>query len=144
MKKYTLTIVVAVVVAAAAFYGGMQYGKSSFSLQNLSAAARQQLLQSFRGSGAAGQGQFQGQGQRVQAGQNGGLLTGDVVSKDNQSITIKTRDGSTHIVFYGSGTSVIKPFPASIGDVAVSSSVMVAGTTNSDGSITAESIQLRN
>lgn len=126
-KKFLPTIIAVVVVGGFAFYGGMQYGKSSLSGAPASDTA------SFRGARG-------GQGQR---GQNGGFLSGSVLSKDNQSITVKTQDGNTHIVFYASSTSVMKPSPAPMSDIAAGTSVTIAGTPNSDGSITAQSIQIR-
>lgn len=137
MKKHIVTVVVALVVGIAAFVGGMQYGKGSAALtpqafQNMSPQERQQFFQSS-GGGRSGQ----------RGGGNGGLLSGDVVAKDSESITVKTRDGSSRVVFYASSTSVTKPSPASMDDVAVGGAVTVTGSQNSDGSFTAQSIQVR-
>lgn len=137
---------VAVVVGGGAFYGGMKYAQSQSqrgrlsqadfqSLQNLSPEQRQQRLQELGISG----GGFRG-GQR---NGGGGFTTGEILSKDDKSITIKMRDGGSKIVFYSDSTEVGKFVNGSAGDLEVGKSVSVNGTANSDGSITAQSIQLR-
>lgn len=73
----------------------------------------------------------------------GGLLTGTVASKSATSITIDTRDGSSHIVLISPDTSVSKSVAGSLDDVATGSTIIVSGTTNSDGSVSANLIQLR-
>jgi len=73
----------------------------------------------------------------------GGILSGTVAKQDEGSITLNTRDGSSHIVLITPATTVQKSVEGSLTDVAVGSTVMVTGSTNSDGSISASSIQLR-
>ncbi len=116
-------IVVVLVVAGGAFYGGMTYGKTQ------AAAARMAL----RGTGA-GAGRFA-------AGAN--FITGDVTAKDAQSITLKDRTGSSRIILYSPSVEVSKFAAGSIDDVAVGTTIMVNGKTNTDGSITAQTIQIR-
>ncbi len=74
---------------------------------------------------------------------NGGFLSGTVAAKDSESITLDTRDGSSHVVLVTPMTSVLKSVSGSMSDVSVGSTVIVSGTTNSDGSISANLIQLR-
>lgn len=80
-----------------------------------------------RGAGAAG----------------AGFLTGTVAAQDSTSITLNTRDGSSHVVLITPSTSVSKTVTGSMSDVSVGSNVMIIGTTNSDGSTSATMIQLR-
>jgi hypothetical protein len=72
-----------------------------------------------------------------------GLLSGTVASKDSGSITLNTRDGSSHVVLITPDTTVSKSVSGSQSDVTVGSTIIVTGTTNSDGSVSASSIQLR-
>ena len=74
---------------------------------------------------------------------SGGLLTGTVASKDSGSITLDTRDGSSHVVLITPDTTVQKTVAGALTDVAVGATVLVTGTTNSDGSVSAASIELR-
>ncbi|MBI4159947.1 sigma-70 family RNA polymerase sigma factor [Candidatus Wolfebacteria bacterium] len=117
MKKTLLSILaVAVVVGGGAFYGGMKYSG------NKTASDREQQIQQFGGSGT---------GSRNRASENraaGGFASGEILSKDNKSITIKMRGGGSKIIFYSDTTEVGK---------------FVNGTPNSDGSITARTIQLQ-
>ncbi len=71
------------------------------------------------------------------------FVTGTVTAKDDQSITVKSRDGSSKVILYSTTTEVSKFASGSLADVAVGVNVMASGKTNSDGSITAQSIQIR-
>jgi hypothetical protein len=73
----------------------------------------------------------------------GGFLTGTVASKDSGSITINTKDGSSHVVLVTPATTVSKSVNGSESDIATGATIIVSGTTNSDGSVSASLIQLR-
>src|SRR6266702_3027822 len=108
-KNHIISMVaLVIVVAAASFYGGMRYGSS----KNVSA----QLAQGGRNGGGFGGGansgqRGSGQGGGMRGGANGGagdFAGGQIVSKDDTSITIKTRNGSSQIVFFSPSTSIDK------------------------------------
>ena len=73
----------------------------------------------------------------------GGFLSGTIVKEDQNTMTLNTRDGSSHVVFITPDTNVSKSVGGTIADVSVGSTVIVSGTTNSDGSVSASLIQLR-
>lgn len=128
MKKY-LTHVIWVLVAVAAFVGGMYYGKAS------APPAAGGRFGNFTGTtrdGAA----FVGRN-------DGGFIAGQVVAENAESITLALPNGNSEIVFYSSSTAIEKPAPASISDITPGTNVTVAGTPNSDGSLTAQMIQVR-
>jgi len=133
MQKVILSIVItAIIVGGGAFYGGMVYGKSKgLSGKNI------QAMGQFGGP--------DGQGMRnVQKnGVGGGLINGEVLSKDDKSVTIKLQDGGSKIVLFSSSTTIGKTTDGSLSDLEVGKTVMVTGTTNTDGSVTAKSIQIR-
>ena len=124
------TIVVAVAVGGASFYGGMKYGESS---------SKNSARQNFAGQANAGG--FRGGRTGGQAG--GGFVSGEVIAKDDKTVTLKLRDGGSKIIFYSETTEIGKFVNGGTGDLEVGKSVTVNGKANTDGSITAESIQLR-
>jgi hypothetical protein len=84
-----------------------------------------------------------GYGSRTNDRSGLGFVFGEIIAKDDTSITIKFQDGSSRIVFYADSTEVGKFENGSLNDLEVGKSVTVTGKTNSDGSITAQSIQIR-
>lgn len=121
-------LVALAIVGGGAFYGGMTYAKSQVP-------ARGQFT---------GNGQFPGgPGGGARAGANGGFTAGEIIAKDESGITIKMQDGSTKIVLVGSGAQVMKSTTGSLDDLAIGTQVTITGSANSDGSVTAESIQIR-
>jgi len=133
MKKIILIYVVLILIAGGGgFYGGMRYQQTKNSLSNFS---RQQNLQ-----GNAGAALRQGVAGR---GAGAGFLSGEVMAKDDQSLTLKMTDGSSKIVFFAASTVISKTAAGTINDVEINKQVMVSGTQNSDGSYTAQTIQLR-
>lgn len=128
MKKIIpIIIVIAVVVGAGSFYGGMVYGKA----------------QAAQSAGASAQRNNRGQFGGNFSGRSGGMTSGSIIAKDDTSITLKTRDGGSKIVLYSDQTEVSKFVAGAMSDLAVGDNVTVAGTANKDGSITAQTIQQR-
>lgn len=132
MKKY-LTHIIWVVIAIAAFIGGMYYGKATAS----PSLARGQFG-NFAGATRTG-----GTFVASRNGSTSGIVAGQVTAKDAQSITVALPNGNSQIVFYSSSTTFEQPSPATIGDISTGTDIMVSGTANSDGSFTAQSIQVR-
>jgi hypothetical protein len=141
-KNIIITVIIALVVGGAAFYGGTVYEKSSLNKQGLlRSASRGQVGQS------QGQGQFSRQGGPNGAGfgrgGDGGFSAGEIIAKDDKSITIKTNDGGSKIVFFSDSTQIGKTAQGSSSDLASGQQVMANGTANQDGTITAQNIQIR-
>ncbi len=140
MKKTLLLVfAVAVVVGAPAFYGGMKYGQNS-------------RLSSFSRQGLAGQA---GANSRGSQANGSSFVSGEVIAKDDQSITVKlgmpgandgksaASQGGSKIIFLSDTTEIGKFVAGSLNDLAVGQEVTVTGTTNQDNSLTAKSIQIR-
>ena len=136
-KNLPIVIVIIVLVAGAAFYGGMKYQSSKSPSRGQFTAG----LPNFIGEG----GQPMGAGTRSgSVGKNNvGFINGEILSADDQSVTIKLRDGGSKTVFYSASTSIGKMATGTAEDLIVGTSVMATGKTGTDGSLTAETIQIR-
>lgn len=142
-KNLPLIIVAFVIVAGASFYGGMKYnagkstnvsGQGNFAnLANLLPQERQQRFAQM-GNNA---------GRTGTRASGGGFVNGEIISKDNQSITIKSSDGGSKIILFSNATQIIKTISGTTQDLQVGENITTNGTSNSDGSISAQSIQLR-
>jgi hypothetical protein len=143
-KCISITIIAVIVIGAGMFYAGMQYGTSKAK------AAQVVSRGNFGGAAGANGGQRSGGAQGGQAGQRagggvagGGFVNGSVISKDNTSITVKAQDGSSKIVFFSDSTTIGKTTSGSASDLNTGQQVMINGKANSDGSVTAQNIQIR-
>ena len=120
-----LTIILIIVVGAGAFYAGVKY------------------QQSQKGSFNGRFGNF-----RIMGGNNGtgrlGLrpVSGQITAADDKSITVKLTDGSSKIVLLSSSTVYLKSSTGSKSDLKTGDRVAVFGNDNSDGSVTAQNIQI--
>ena len=132
-NKVISIIIAVIVVAGLGFYAGMQYGKSTSTPAGFGNRSGQ--MGQFAGGRTGGQG-----GARA----GGGFINGDVVAKDATSITVQAKDGTgSKFVFFATSTQIMKTSSGSLSDLTIGKTVMVQGTANSDGSVTAQSIQVR-
>ncbi len=151
MKKSLPVIIGVIAIGALAFFGGIKFAES----QNLQANSLQSG-RSFNGGFTSGNGGPGGSGLPSgiagangtlsgtrRMGQNGSFIGGEILNKDDQSITVKLQDGGSKIVFLAASTKIVKTTDGSTDDLAVGKNVMVNGSSNSDGSLTAVNIQLR-
>jgi len=120
MENNNLIIIaiLVVLVGGVGFFGGMKYQQSQGSSNT---------RQNFNGQGRA---------------RPGGQLIGTILNQDDNSITVKLNDGSTKIVLLSDSTNINKASQATKSDLAVGTQVGVFGSQNSDGSVTAQNIQL--
>jgi hypothetical protein len=75
--------------------------------------------------------------------QSTNIISGEIISKDDISLTIKLRDGGSKIIFFSNSTQITKPLIVAVKDMIVGDAVIINGVANSDGSLTATSIQIR-
>lgn len=126
MKKVNIAIVILAVIIASGvgFFTGMKYQQSR----------RPSFFRQF----GTGQGARNGQGVR------GGFrpVQGEIISTDEKSITVKLADGSSKIIILSENTQINKAARAGKDELKVGEKVAIFGTENSDGSITAQNIQL--
>lgn len=126
------TVIIVIVVAAAAFFGGTKYQQT----QAQGAGNNGQFAHGdANGQGGARQGRFGGRG-------FGGATVGEILSVDTNSITVKLQDGSSKIVNISGSTTFSKTDTASKSDLKTGERIAAFGSANSDGSITAQNVQL--
>lgn len=132
MKKLLTTVLFLAVITGAAFYGGTKYakGKAGRNFQNMRAGFGQGTGQNEFSKNAGGR-------------QGSGFIGGEIISKDDKSVTIKLRDNGSKIIFYSSVTEIGKFTSGTVADLEIGKNISVVGKSNSDGSITADSIQIR-
>ncbi|MBU4223931.1 hypothetical protein KJ934_01770 [Patescibacteria group bacterium] len=146
MNNKIIAIIVGVIlVGGSSFYAGMKYGQSNplnlkqgnFSAQggqNLTPEQRQQRAREFGGTAGIG----------TRAGRAGaGFIGGEIISKDDKSITLKLQDGGSKIVFLSDSTEIAKSDEGVLSDLEIGKNITVNGAVNSDGSVTAQTIQIR-
>ena len=132
IKKIVSFLLVACIAGGVGFFGGKQYATIKNPVSSLA-------NQDGRGGNFRGGPGGPRQGERS----SGGFTMGDILSKDEKSITIKMRDGGSKIIFLSETTTASKPTIISLTELTIGESIVITGKTNNDGSITAASIQVR-
>lgn len=123
-------IITAIIAGGGAFYGGTKYAASKNSPANFSRNG---------GNFPGGLKQGNGTGNR----QGGGMINGEIIKKDDKSITVKANDNSSKIIYFSASTTISKFAEGSKNDLQIGDNIMANGTSNSDGSVVAQMIQMR-
>jgi Cu/Ag efflux protein CusF len=122
-----VAVVLIIIAAAGGFFGGMMYQKN----------------QTPTFGSVAGRGNFAAR--FGQGGQNAAAfrpVRGQVLNMDTNSLTVKMSDGSTKLVVLSASTAFMQSTKAALGDIKTGDTVNVVGTANSDGSVTAQQVQI--
>lgn len=136
MKTNIIIAILITLVAAGGvgFYGGLKYQQSKTpQLPGFFQGANGNMRVFRNGQGGAG----------AVGAVRANFATGQILSSDGKTLTVKTQDGGSKIVFITDKTQIQKMDAAKASDLANDKYVTVNGTTNSDGSLTAATIQLR-
>ncbi len=120
-------IVGGIIILAGVFYVGMVYGGNNV---RASISSRGQAF----GQNSGG----------IRGGRNGGgFTTGQIIAKDDKSITVSVMGGGSKIIFLDTNTKISKQTDGTITDLALGTQVSVTGVSNTDGSINAQTVQIR-
>lgn len=124
-KKTIAIIIAALICLGVGFFAGIKYQGSRKS-KDMPDNIQQGTLPNGKGSinGRAGS-----------AGNQ--PVSGEITSIDNGSITVKTQDGGSKIVTLSSSTAVKIANEGSISDLTEGDTVVVNGTTDSNGTLSA-------
>ena len=89
-------------------------------------------------------GNFNRNGQQSLRGQGNSQrpVGGEIIASDDKTLTVKLTDGSSKIVFLNDKTTYNKSDLTTKDEAKVGAKVMIFGTANTDGSVTAQSVQL--
>lgn len=133
MKQNMIVIVIlaAIVAGGAGFFAGTKYQQNK----------RGQFFAQM-GNGQRNGNQL-GMMRQGNGGRNGFRpVAGEVIKSDDSSITVKMPDGSTKIILVTPNTTVNKAEKGSKTDIIQGTQVAVFGQENTDGSVTAQNIQI--
>lgn len=128
-------------VVTGALYGGIQYSQGKdfgfgFLGDKFAQMMQQMPNRSERNNGMMNQ-------ENMEKKANVGLTSGEIIAKDDQSVTIKARDGSTRKVLFDDSTKVTRSMMASLEDLMRGEMVTVVGKVNEEGSVEASAIQIK-
>ena len=128
-NNYLITAVLVIVFAGAGFYGGMKYQQSKVSSLSGQFSNRQGMMRNGRVGGNGNRSGFR-------------PVAGEIISADGKSITVKLQDDSSKIVLINDKTEINKAQTVSKSELKVGEKVSVFGSENTDGSVTAQNVQL--
>lgn len=123
MNSKIMIVILLIIVGGGGFFAGLKYQTGKAITANFQ---QRQMGNSFR--------------QRL--GQNFRPVRGDIIGRDDKSITVKLPDGSSKIILFSDKTVYLKSSTGSKDDLKTGDKVMVIGTENSDGSVTAQDVQI--
>ncbi len=125
-KNILLVVILVIIVGAAGFFAGVKYQQSKqpsrSDFQNRM-GTRQDLPGNQRPAGSQ-------------------MIRGEVISRDQESVTVKLPDESSKIILISENTAINKTTEGSIDDLENGQQVMVFGQQNSDGTVSAANIQI--
>jgi len=127
-----IMIVIAVVFAIGGFFAGLKYQQSK--TPTFAGRFNSQNGQGFARNGEPNSSNTIRQGFSP--------VNGEIIATDDKSITVKLPDGSSKIVLLSETADINKAETGNITDLTVGTHVAVFGSTNSDGSITAQNVQI--
>jgi hypothetical protein len=127
-KNIGVIALIAIIFAGGGFYGGIKYQQSKVPVR-----AGGQFMLNGAATGT----------RRVGGQQAAGFVNGEVISQDSSSLTIKNMAGGSQIIILSPSTQYKKAVDGSQQDLTVGKSVTITGSNNSDGSLTAQNVQIR-
>jgi uncharacterized protein DUF5666 len=143
-KKIVLGILVLVLVAAVgggSFYGGMRYEQQQAANARAAFFANRGGGSGGEGAGGGGFAFGGGNGGGGTANGRGGGAVGQIKSIDGNTITVSTPQSVVKVIL--TGTTQIEKFVAgSSSDLQVGTRIVVRGTPDSSGTITANTVQI--
>ncbi len=144
-KKFVIwAIVIALVAGGAGFFSGMAAGKANALKTANGGLGAGSFGGNFARTGGAGAGgRYFLKGGAMHLGSSGSFAAGQILSASANNIVIKMPNGSTKIILLSSATKINKSVAGSASDLSQGESVVISGTANQDGSISADAVDIR-
>lgn len=151
MEKIKLNLAyvigISVLVLILGFLGGMQYQKSQLVKNNQGMfIGNTQNMRNFSGNNTGVRTQrtssMTGNFNSTMPKNNNGLIIGEISSVDDNTITIKTKDGSSKIIIYSTNTNINKSTQGEKEDLKTGVNINVFGKSESNGTVSANNIQI--
>jgi len=138
MKKLSNVAISILILAigAGGFFGGYYFQKKKCA----STANTKNFAGNFREMSETPPTNIPNKNGQANGGHGGGGNTGEIISKDDKSITIKSSDGSTKIIYYSDSTTISKNETVANSDLTVGTNISAMGSINTDKSVTAKNI----
>ena len=137
-KKHIVTyIMICLIAAGGSFYAGTKFVSADQT------AGRQNFGNFTPNRQKLAEGQAGGNLANRLNGSSAGFLSGEIISQDETSLTIKLPDDGSKIIFYGPATHFSQAVTSTAVALAVGENISVVGTVNDDGSVTAQSVEQR-
>jgi len=133
MKSNHVAIMAVVILVIAVVCGGVGY-KVGDKMSQVKRMAQFAGMRQQGGQGKMGGGQMMGQGRRH--------TEGEILSVDDKGVTVKLVDGSSKIVLFSDKTTFATSSTIDKSKVVVGGKVDIVGDPNTDGSVSAASVQL--
>lgn len=138
MDKTIISIVVGAVLVGLSFSGGMMYGQNENGLKNLFVKLTPEDREKQLSALAAVSGLVVSTPKEVSNNQN--FPSGKIIARDNKSLTVEFEKGISKIVFFEVNTPITKGVAGSLQELIIGEQIIVTGSINQDGSISAQSL----
>ena len=138
MKKVwvvTGIVLVVLIVGAGSFWGGMSYGESR-ATPDIETLMRERMA---AGGGGFPGGRGSGQGMGMGGAQGGGVM-GTIEAVEDSTLVVSSNDGIVRVRTTDT-TLIQKMMAVEVDALDVGTTVLVIGSENDDGTITARSVQ---
>jgi len=137
------SIVIALILMGASFYGGTLYQKNQQSSAQARFLASRGINGNFTGGGTfTGGGAFRAEGTPGANGRGfGGGETGQVKSINGNTISLSTAQNVTTVTLSDS-TVILKSDPGTLADIKVGDRILITGQRDASGNMTASQITI--
>jgi hypothetical protein len=131
-KQLPFIVAAALILLVTSFYFGRISGDGKSTVPNFNNGMERDMLR------ASSKGQNSATRRTV-----ANMISGEIISRDDKSLTIELSDGGSRILYFSDATVVGKTVTTSSSVLAVGQMVTANGETGSDGSLVAQNIQIR-